>query len=283
MVGEFLMGNTLHWTGDLVRTRTHLEAGLVRYDARRHGSLADAYGQDIKVSALTYKGWTLWYQGLPDQALRCHDDAVQLATQMNHVHSIAYADGVRLFGLQLRGATKELLERGAKAIAFADERGVGFFAAFDRVLRAWALARLECSPDAIERMRQALDAYRATGAGRPQEALDEIVLAQTSVRSLHDRIWEPEALRLQGQCMLALPDPKQEPAQQCFSQAIALARSSGAKGWELRASTSLASQLCQRGQPGPAREILAPIFESFSEGFETADLRDARALLSELV
>ncbi len=301
VVGEFLMGNTLHWTGDLVRTRTHLEAGLVRYDAGRHGSLADAYGQDIKVSALTYKGWTLWYQGLPDQALRCHDDAVQLATQMNHVHSIAYADGVRLFGLQLRGATKELLERGAKAIAFADERGVGFFAAFDRVLRAWALARLECSPDAIERMRQALDAYRATGAelpgvafrsmladaliraGRPQEALDEIVLAQTSVRSLHDRIWEPEALRLQGQCMLALPDPKQEPAQQCFSQAIALARSRGAKGWELRASTSLARQLCQRGQSGPAREMLAPIFESFSEGFETADLRDARALLSELV
>jgi len=301
LVGEFLMGNTLHWTGELARTRTHLEASLARYDPGRHACLADTYGQDIRVSALTYMGWTLWYQGYPDQALRCHDDAVRLATQTNHAHSIAYADGVRLFALQLRGATQELLDRGATAIAFADARGVGFFAAFDRFLRAWALARLEGAPDAIEQMRRALVDYRATGAelpgvafrsmladallhaGRPQEALDEVVLAQLSARQLHDRIWEPEVLRLKGLCMLALPDPAQDQAHECFGQAIALARSRGAKGWELRASISLARCLCQRGQPGAGQDLLAPVFESFSEGFETADLRDARALLLESV
>jgi class 3 adenylate cyclase/predicted ATPase len=300
VVGEFLMGNTLFWTGDLARTRRHLETSLALYDPPRHEGLADFYGQDIRVTALSYLGWTLWFQGHPDRGLRCHDDAVRLATERNHVHSIAYAEGVRLFGLQIRGAVHELLERAATAIAFTDDQGAEFFSAFDRVPRGWAVAQQGNAQKGIAEMRRALDAYRATGselpavamrsmladacwqAGQPEHALAEVTLALDMVDRFQDRVWEPEVYRLKGECLLALPDGNEEEAEACFRQAIDLARSQGARSWELRATMSLSRWLRKRGQPELARDALAPVYASFTEGFDTADLRDARALLVEI-
>jgi class 3 adenylate cyclase/tetratricopeptide (TPR) repeat protein len=298
LVGEFLMGNTLFWTGALSQTRMHVETSIARYDPARHDRLADFYGQDIRMSALTYLAWTLWYQGYPDQALRYHDEAVRVAEERKHAHSIAYADGARLFGLQLRGAVDTLLDRAAASIAFTEENGLGFWSAFDRVLQAWAVARRDASRAAIGELRNALESYRATGAELPgvafrsmladaclragdaDGAMSEVALAMHAVESLKDRIWEPEVYRLKGECLLALGPGAGEEAESCFRKAISVASDRGAKSWELRATISLGRLLRNRGERREAGRTLAAVYESFTEGFDTLDLRDARELLS---
>ena len=149
-------------------------------------------------------------------------------------------------------------------------------------------------------MRQALDASRTAGselvvvmirsmradaywqAGQPEHALAEVTLALDIVDRFQDRVWEPEVYRLKGECLLALPGGNKEEAEACFRRAIDLARSRGARSCELRASISLSRWLRTRGQPELARDALAAVYVSFTEGFDTADLRDAKTLLDAL-
>jgi class 3 adenylate cyclase/predicted ATPase len=300
LVGHFLVGNTVFWTGDLTRTQSHLEASLALYDPHRHEGLADVYGQDIRATAMCYRGWTLWFQGYPDQALRYHDEAVRLATERNHPHTIAYTEGIRLYTLQLRDAPDVLLERARSAIAFADEQGAAFWSAFDRVACGWATARTGDAANSVAEMRQTLDAYRDGGSevpviamrlmlvdaclrdGKPNEALAEASLALNLVALSEDRAWEPEVYRLMGECLLAAPDGSQQEAEAYFRRAVAVARSRNAKSWELRATVSLCRWLSKRGRAAEARDILARIYAWFTEGFEATDLRDAQALLAEI-
>jgi class 3 adenylate cyclase/tetratricopeptide (TPR) repeat protein len=300
VVGQFLMGNTLLWTGDLDRTRSHLEDSLSRYDVERHAGLARLYGQDIEVTALSYLAWTLWFQGHPGQAMATHDDAVRRALERNDVHSIAYAEGERLVGLQLRQEPEQLIEDADRAIAFAAERGAGFFVAVDSVLRAWAQARLEGTSEAISGLRSVIEAYHSTGAqlagvafrsmladallavNDPESALRAVETALDLIDRSHDRLWEPEVWRLKGLCLLALSSDRRE-GEECLRKAVDIAAERGARSWQLRASTSLARWLHLGGRKDKAREVLSPALDFFSQGLDTPDVRDARALLSLIV
>jgi transcriptional regulator with AAA-type ATPase domain/predicted ATPase len=299
VVAEFLMANALFYRTDLRATRAHLGRSLALFDPARDARLAELYGQDIQVTSLSYLGMTQWLQGEPDQAVASAEKAVQLATERKHVASIAYAHAFLLVVLQLRGDLT-LLERAGAAIAFADEKGLAIYSAFDRVLHGWAVARDGRREDGHDAMRRALDAYAATGAGvagptfhallalvclwlgRPLDGLKEIVGGFDRARSLGTDAWEPELHRIEGELHLALAPAAEARAEQCFEAAIERARQLGTRSWELRAATSLAQLLHRRGNAARARETLAAAYGRFTEGFYTPDLRAARALLDTL-
>ena len=168
------------------------------------------------------------------------------------------------------------------------------------VLRGWAQGEQEASAEAIAEMRKGLDASRGTGAGLfapywvvllagvhgrlgpAKERLVATAEALTEVAGTGERFWEAELQRLKGQLLLQA-DPANPPeAEACFHRALEIAGSQKARSWELRAATSLARLWRDQGKPDDARDLLAPIYAWFAEGFETADLRDAKALLDDL-
>ena len=148
--------------------------------------------------------------------------------------------------------------------------------------------------------RQGLTAYRATGAvqavpflctllaeaydrlGQPEDGLRALAEAQTLVEQHDERWWEAEIHRLRGVVLLRQLEPQQQEAEACFQQALDVARRQEAKTLELRAARSLARLWQQQGKRAAARELLAPIYGWFTEGFDTADLQEAKTLLEEL-
>ena len=169
------------------------------------------------------------------------------------------------------------------------------------MLHGWALAHQGQAQAGIEQLTQGLTAWRATGAeaarpywlallaaahgiiGEPEAGLTVLTEALTLVDTTGERLCEPELYRLRGELLLQQTSDNQAEAETCFHHAISIAQSQQAKSWELRASTSLARLWQQQGKRQEAYDLLAPVYNWFTEGFDTADLKDARALLDELV
>jgi class 3 adenylate cyclase/tetratricopeptide (TPR) repeat protein len=300
VVAPFLLGNTKFWLGEFVATRRHLEDALHAYDPSRHGSLAYLYGQDIRVTALCYMAWVLWPLGYPDQALAASESALRLARETSHAHSIAYAEGVQLWIYQHRGDVDSIRERADDVIAFAAAQGFVLWTAVARLLRGWAAAGREHGRGALLEMREALSDFRTAGAelpcvalnamfvdahlrtGRPADGLAIATEWLAFAQSVGDRAWEAELYRLKGECLLASEAGHEGEAEECFRQAVAVARAQDAKSWELKAVTSLARMRRQQHNGHEAGRLLHEIYDWFTEGFDTNDLGEAKALLDEL-
>jgi predicted ATPase len=174
------------------------------------------------------------------------------------------------------------------------------YLAFSTSLRGWALARQSQGAEGIGQIHQGLAAYRATGAalaqpwhlallaeayqhaGQTEAGLAALAEALTAVHNTGERVYEAELYRLQGECLLAGAAAHGAEAETCFRQALAIARRQQAKSWELRAAMSLSRLWQQQGKRAEAHDLLAPIYGWFTEGFDTADLQEAKALLEEL-
>ena len=185
-------------------------------------------------------------------------------------------------------------------MGIARERGFALWIDWASILRGWARGEQEASAEAIAEMRKGLDAARATGAvlwtpywlallasvhgrlGQAQEGLVATAEALTLVARTGERFWEAELQRLKGQLLLQADPANQPEAEACFHRAIDIARLQKARSWELRAATSLARLWQGQGRPDDARELLSPHYDWFTEGFETADLKAAKALLDAL-
>jgi predicted ATPase len=168
------------------------------------------------------------------------------------------------------------------------------------VLQGWALARQGAGTDGIARLRKGLAAYRATGAeafstyylallaetqlrgGQTEDGLSVVAEALSLVGRNDERWWEAELHRLKGLLALQEMAPDERKAEICFQQTLDVARRQQAKSWELRASTSLARLWRDQGRRTEAHGLLAPIYGWFTEGFDTMDLKEAKALLAEL-
>jgi predicted ATPase len=168
------------------------------------------------------------------------------------------------------------------------------------VLQGWALARQGAGTEGIARLRKGLAAYRATGAeafstyylallaethlhaGQTEDAFSVVAEALSLVNGNEERWWEAELRRLKGMLVLQEVAPDERQAEICFEQALDVARRQQAKSWELRASTSLARLWRDQGKRTHARDLLAPVYGWFTEGFDTPDLKQAKALLDEL-
>jgi predicted ATPase len=296
--GNFTFGNDLLWVGNLVAARTHLERAIALYDPQWGGPATARRGFNCASLSLAFLGRVLWHLGYPDQALGCSEHAVAIAEeQSSHPLSLAMTLSFSAALHQLRGEAGRTREVAERDLALATEQIIPFFAALAMVLRGWALVEETRCEEGIARLREGVDAYRATGsllenphwltllaedcgkAGRIEEALGILREGLAEVERTGIRYYEAEMHRLEGELRLGFDKKGSEV---CFRRAIGIARAQQAKSWELRAALSLARLWQRQGKPDQARDLLAPIYGWFTEGFGTPVLQEAKALLEEL-
>jgi class 3 adenylate cyclase/predicted ATPase len=289
---------TLH--ASLGAARTHLEKGIAFYQPEWGRSLAFRYGFNCASNCHFFLGRVLWHLGYPDHALRCAEQAVAIAAAVAHHVSRAGALSWEAALHQLRGEVGRAREVAETDLALTTEEMIPFFRAQAVILRGWALVAQGQHEEGIDQLREGLVAYRATGAelecshwlavlaeaygetGQPEEAWRVIREALDHVAKTGIVYYEPELHRLEGELRLRRDPADGQKAEACFHLAVEIARSQRAKSWELRAATSLAQLWRDQGKRTEARDLLAPIYGWFTEGFDTADLKDAKALLDEL-
>ena len=290
-------GAALFWGGEPDLAQLHFEQVTERYESERHHALASQCAADPGVVCNAFLAWILWMRGHPDHALDVADQATTLAQALSHHHSVLWA---KCFSARLRLFRRDLplaLSQSAAVIELADELGFPYQADHARAIRGWALVERGDVIEGAELIRLALggmlgrgqrvmqhwcldgmaQASRASGnasntIGLNSESLE--VIGQTGARW-----WESELYRLKGEL---LASSESAAAQASFDEAIEVARRQHAKSLELRAATSLARFWCDQGNRHEAHDLLAPIYGWFTEGFDTADLKDAKALLDDL-
>jgi predicted ATPase len=309
LLAHFASGNVLGWLGELAPARQHLEQGIALYDPHSHRSLAFLYGVDPGVYCLSYAAWGLWPLGYPDQALKRGQEAISLAQEISHPHSLVFALDFTASAHLLRREERTAQERAEAVIALATEQGLPDWVAWGATQRGWALVEQGQVEEGIAQLQQGLAASRATGAellrpwllaalaaaygkqGQPEEGLRVVAEALFAVHKNQVRYYEAELYRLEGELLLAQEDSrlqavgyrgKMEEAETCFQKAIEIARRQQAKSLELRATMSLARLWQQQGKHRAARNTLAEVYNWFTEGFNTKDLQEAKALLEEL-
>ena len=191
-------------------------------------------------------------------------------------------------------------EHAEAAVALATAQGFPLLAALGTIFRGWALAMQGQGEAGMAQVHQGIAAWRATGAalnvpylctllvelsahlGHPEDGLQALAEAHTLVEQHEERYWEAEVCRLRGVLLLRQPGTPQAEAEAWLRRALDVARRQEAKSLELRAAMSLAHLWQQQGKRAAARDLLAPIYGWFTEGFDTADLQEAKALLEEL-
>jgi class 3 adenylate cyclase/predicted ATPase len=301
LVAHWVMGAGSFFRGEFSRAREHLEETIGRYDLQDYRAHEYRYSRaDPGINALGYASWVLWHLGYPDQALTRNREALALARELSHLFSQAsallFAPPVRSW----RGESRAAVEEAEVLIAFASEHGFRFHLGTGTRDRATALADQGQLEEGIAAMRGVLDAMRAMGitvtssgvlaplaeahgkAGQAEAGLVLVDEAQEFVMRTGERYYEAELHRVKGELLLARSPSDPARAQAAFREALAVARRQSAKSWELRAATSLARLWQRQGRKDEARALLAPVYDWFTEGFDTRDLKDAKALLEEL-
>jgi predicted ATPase len=298
--GHRALGDTLFYLGEFVPARAHLERGITLYNPQQHRPHTFLYGQDPGMGCRVYAAFALWVLGYPDQALQQGQEGLSLAHAISHPFSLAFALShvSQLHGLRREWPAGQ--ERAEALMALAREQGFALFSATSLVHWGRALAVQGWGEVGIPQIRQSLAASRATGAehirpfhlaclaeaygagGQPEEGLHVLAEAMAAAHNVGERWCEAERHRIKGELLLALSADHQADAEACFQQALDVAHHQQAKSWELRAAISLSRLWQRKGKRTEAYELLAPIYGWFTEGFDTADLQEARALLAEL-
>jgi predicted ATPase len=313
-----ILGMTLFPLGEFGAARAHLEQGLTLYDAQRHHSHVSRYGLELEVFSLSYAALVLWHLGYPDQARQQSAAALTLAQERSHTLSVAGARSYAALLHQLRRDRLLTHEWAEAAITLAREHGIPVGLGQGTVLQGWALAEQGQSEEGISQIRQGLATHQAAGigllhsyflallaeaygkAGQAEDELATLAEALTGVDKSGERFYEAELYRLKGELTLQqsgvrsptsavlstqhlTPSTQAEvEAEACFHKAIEITRLQSAKSLELRAVMSLSRLWQQQGKKKEAHEILAEIYGWFTEGFDTKDLQEAKALLAEL-
>jgi len=257
-------------------------------------------GHDPGVAGCIYAAMTLWLLGYPDQALAHIHDALTLAHALSHPYSLAWARRWAACVYQFHRDVQAVHEQADAAVALSTEQGLPLWTAVGTILRGWALAMQGQGEEGMAQARQGIAAWRATGAalhvpyyctvlaevsdhlGYPEDGLQALAEAHTLVEQQEERWWEAEVSRLRGVLLLRRTGTPPVEAETWLQQALDVARRQEAKSLELRAAMSLSRLWQQQGKRAEAHELVAPIYSWFTEGFDTADLREARALLEEL-
>ena len=298
--GHWLVGRVLIAIGDYSAATWHLECAVGLYRAEKSWVFDPRLGADTGVTAVATWGLSLWHRGYPDQARTMIDEALQRARQLRHLHTLAYA--LLITGLAAISARKtaETEELGDELAALSDEHRFAFFSGFGQIFQGRALAQRGQGQAAVRRIREGLLAAEATGwrshepafHGLLAEALaltgaieeGRIVLAEAlaTAEASGARGADAELYRLRGELLRLSPSPKWTEVEGYFRRALAVAHEQGTRGFELRAAVSLARLLSELGRRTKARDLLAPVYGWFTEGFDTPDLKEAKALLDEL-
>jgi predicted ATPase len=300
MIGHRLMGISLLHTGEIAQSRAHLDQALALYDPSAHRALATRFGQDIRVAILSWRPLALWLLGYPEAARADLDrvlmDAREIGQAATLMYTLTNANITRICYRDHAAADAQLSE----AVALADEKGAALWKAYGMVLRGCVLTLTGKASDAIQTLSPSIIAVRSTGStvlipfslpylakaqaelrqfDDARHSIDEAIAA---VETTNERWCEADIYRMAGEISLMFPHPDAAKAEAYFERALAVARQQQAKSWELRAATSMARLWRDQGKREEARELLAPVYGWFTEGFDTLDLKEAKALLEQL-
>jgi predicted ATPase len=287
-------------SGELLAARTHQDQGLQLYDQQRHRPHIWLYaGHDAGVCCRYRAAPLLWLLGYPDQALASSQAALDLAQQVAHPNTLIQALYWAAVLHHLRREAPQTQARAEASIAVAtDYELTGQTGAM--ILRGWALAASGHGEEGGAQIKRGLAVIRGrrvardgpyhlallaevlAQAGQSAEGLEALDEALTTVAQSTARWWEAELHRLKGEFLLAYPAAQHAEVETCFCQALDIARRQQAKSMELRAAMSLARLWRRQGKCAEAHDLLAPVYGWFTEGFDTADLQEAKALLDEL-
>jgi predicted ATPase len=294
------LGVTWLFLGALPTARQHLEEGIAHYTPDQHRAPAFRIGQDPGVACRVHAALTLWLLGYPAQGLARLHDALALAHELSHPYSLAFARRWAAHVYQLRRDVLAVYEHAEAAVALATERGFTQWAAQGTILHGWARAMHGLGEEGMAQVRQGITALRATGAtmnvpyfctllaeisdhlDHIEDGLQALAEAHTLVEQHEERYWEAEISRLRGVLLLRQPGVRQAEAEAWLQRALDVARRQEAKSLELRTAVSFSRLWQQQGKQAEARALLAPIYGWFTEGFDTADLQEAKALLDAL-
>ena len=299
------LGFVLFYLGDLTLAWLHVEQGMRPYDPNEDRSQIVFSVFDPWVASRRAAALILWLQGHPDQALRSGQEAVHLAHELSHHHNLAAATAFLAVLHHYQREPDAVLEQAERLLTLSQEQAFPFWLAWGGIMRNWAIA-MKVHPDegvgisdGVEGIRQSLSAYEAAGVellrpfwlgllaeatakvGRLPEALAVLTEAVALVRKNGERWWEPELFRLKGDILAMLPGRRDE-VETAYRQALHIARRQASRTLELRTAMSLARFLQQERKREEARQTLVEVYNSFTEGLETADLKDAKILLEEL-
>jgi class 3 adenylate cyclase/predicted ATPase len=305
--GLLLQGNMeLGWShlflGELEQAREHLERVLALYDPERHSSHAFIYGDDPAASARSALARVLWLLGCPDQALRCSDENLAiLRSLVQHPYSVAFGFTMAAFLRQYLGDPPAARALAEEAVGISEAHGLAYMGAMASMFEGWARTLEGELDEGMAQMRRGLADQLATGAelvkpywlwllaevcqrrGAAREGLALLDDADAAIEHTHECDWEAEIHRLRGRLLLATAEPAASAsAEACYRRALEVARRQGARSFELRAAVSLSRLWQAADRHEEARELLASIYEWFTEGLDHPELREAAALLDEL-
>jgi predicted ATPase len=299
MIGHRLMGTSLMCTGEIAEGRAYFDRALALYNPVDR-TLTTRFGVDTGVSIFTYRSLALWMLGYPQAALADANHALHCARELGQAATLMFALTVTTVAHICCGNYAAASAQFDELFDVADEKGASFWKAYGMVHQGWLFALTGNASDAVAMITSGITAYRSTAATLfvplPQsylarayadlENFDDawrcIVEAMTAVETTKERWFEAEINRIAGEIALLLPEPDAAKAEAYFDRALAVAHQQKAKSWELRAAMSLARLWRDRGKVSEARELLAPVYGWFTEGFDTRDLKEAKALLKEL-
>jgi predicted ATPase len=291
------IGSTLLFVGNFGEAKQRLEDGLVHYDRRRHRSYTTAYGEDPGIVCLLYAAWCMDFLGYREEALRQMDQALALARELAHPFSLAFALSVSQYLRVQRREPAAAAELADAARLLCSQHGFAQWKAQAVFQRGWASFALGEKEEGLAEMRRGLTAWQAMDValltpfwfahlaeahmalGERDAAESLISDALEEIARTGSRYFEAEIHRIRGE--LLWPSDH-DVAAGCFEQALQIARDQGSKLLELRAVTSLARLRRDQGERQKAHDLLPPIYDWFTEGFDTADLKEAAALLDEL-
>ena len=300
MIGHRIMAFSLLWTGDMAESRTHFDQAVALYDPAEHRRLATRFGGDSRVAVLSFRALASWVLGYPQAAVADADDALK------HTRDIGQAATV-ILALAFGGLTNIQCRDYATAtvrldelVASATEKGALFWKAAGMMEQGCVLALTGKAKEAVRIVTSGITAFRSTGAtlwmpfwlsnlarahaelGQFDDAWRCLGEAVTVVETTKETLFEADIHRTAGEIELLSPRPDVAKAQAYFERALEIARAQQARSFELRAATSLARLWRDQGRRARAHDLLAPIYGWFTEGFDTLDLKEAKALLDGL-
>ena len=298
MMTHRVLGTTLMYTGDIAESRAHYDQALPLYDPAAHRPLAMFFGVDIRVATLLFRSLALWMLGYPEAALADAQHALKDAREIGQAATLMLALYRANFAVGFCGNYAAATALSDELVALTDQNSSPYWKSVGMLCQGWLLALDGKAADAVQVITSSLTADRPRTMEHPF-FLSSLALAHAELGQFDDawrcigeavmlmektkeRWYEAEANRTAGEIALLSPKPHAAKAEGYFERALAVARQQQARSWELRAAMSMARLWRDQGKREEARELLAPVYGWFTEGFDTLDLKEAKALLGDL-
>ena len=300
-IAHRIVGTTHLTMGEFATAWNHLKRARVLYDPKRHAGHRHRYGQDIGAATLCYLSWALWHLGYVDQASEAATEAMNLAEKLSHPHSLVYTIcHARGFMDLFRRRNEDMQSYAGLVISICNENGLSHWVNCGNILDSWAAVCAGQADRGVKALREGLVGWQKVGArlwmptflmleaeayakaGRNEAALRVVERAVAICEDNGERWAMAEVLRTKARLLQSTRRANLSKIEGMLLDSLEIARRQQARCWELRTSCDLSRLWQRRGQSKKALELLQSVFDQFTEGFDTPDLREAQKLLRDL-